>query len=209
MFECARCGYAPKTSRGDGLNQTRLIKASRQFKRGPRPPAEQISAYCAFPRVTVRVWIISSTKAQRRDGSVDQAPLVLCGVVLRARARRAVRVSADPAGTANHASSPTTAVDFSGSTPGRPEALRQLGVQPRTTRHRTKCLVTRNLLLLPGDVDVTQPSDALTAEARAKAALNGLVLGLGAVPLLVGATAGLLPAVRATRMSPNKALWSI
>jgi len=39
----------------------------------------------------------------------------------------------------------------------------------------------------PGDVNVSQPSDALVARAKAKSALNGLFLGLGAVSLLVGA----------------------
>jgi putative ABC transport system permease protein len=39
----------------------------------------------------------------------------------------------------------------------------------------------------PGEVDVSQPSSALVARADAKSALNGLVLGLGAVALLVGA----------------------
>jgi putative ABC transport system permease protein len=39
----------------------------------------------------------------------------------------------------------------------------------------------------PNEVDVAQPSEALTAEADAKAALNTLFLGLGAVSLLVGA----------------------
>ena len=34
---------------------------------------------------------------------------------------------------------------------------------------------------------MSQPSDALVARARAKSALNGLFLGLGAVSLLVGA----------------------
>ena len=38
----------------------------------------------------------------------------------------------------------------------------------------------------PGEVNVSQPSDALVARADAKAALNGLFLGLGAVALLVG-----------------------
>ena len=37
------------------------------------------------------------------------------------------------------------------------------------------------------EVDVSQPSAALTAEADAKGAFNGLFLGLGAVALLVGA----------------------
>jgi putative ABC transport system permease protein len=39
----------------------------------------------------------------------------------------------------------------------------------------------------PGQVNVSQPSDALTARADAKGALDTLFLGLGAVALLVGA----------------------
>jgi putative ABC transport system permease protein len=39
----------------------------------------------------------------------------------------------------------------------------------------------------PGNVDVSQPSAALVAQADAKSALNDLFLGLGAVALLVGA----------------------
>jgi putative ABC transport system permease protein len=39
----------------------------------------------------------------------------------------------------------------------------------------------------PSNVDVSQPSAALVARAKAKSALNGLFLGLGAVSLLVGA----------------------
>jgi putative ABC transport system permease protein len=39
----------------------------------------------------------------------------------------------------------------------------------------------------PGEVSVSQPSDALVAQAEAKGALNSLFLGLGAVSLLVGA----------------------
>jgi putative ABC transport system permease protein len=39
----------------------------------------------------------------------------------------------------------------------------------------------------PGEVSVSQPSDALTARADAEGALNSLFLGLGAVSLLVGA----------------------
>jgi putative ABC transport system permease protein len=38
----------------------------------------------------------------------------------------------------------------------------------------------------PASVDVSQPSDALVAQADAKGAFNGLFLGLGAVALLVG-----------------------
>jgi putative ABC transport system permease protein len=39
----------------------------------------------------------------------------------------------------------------------------------------------------PSEVNVSQPSVALTARAKAQSALNGLFLGLGAVALLVGA----------------------
>ncbi len=39
----------------------------------------------------------------------------------------------------------------------------------------------------PNEVNVSQPSATLVARAEAKSALNGLVLGLGAVALLVGA----------------------
>jgi putative ABC transport system permease protein len=39
----------------------------------------------------------------------------------------------------------------------------------------------------PNEVNVSQPSAALTARAQAEGALNGLFLGLGAVSLLVGA----------------------
>jgi putative ABC transport system permease protein len=39
----------------------------------------------------------------------------------------------------------------------------------------------------PSQVDVSQPSDALTAQAEAKGALDTLFLGLGAIALLVGA----------------------
>ena len=39
----------------------------------------------------------------------------------------------------------------------------------------------------PGQVNVSQPSAALVAQAEAQSALNGLFLGLGAIALLVGA----------------------
>jgi len=39
----------------------------------------------------------------------------------------------------------------------------------------------------PSEVNVSQPSDTLVAQADAKSALNGLFLGLGAVALVVGA----------------------
>jgi putative ABC transport system permease protein len=39
----------------------------------------------------------------------------------------------------------------------------------------------------PNEVEVSQPSDALTARAKTQSALNSLFLGLGAISLLVGA----------------------
>jgi putative ABC transport system permease protein len=39
----------------------------------------------------------------------------------------------------------------------------------------------------PNEVDVSQPSDALVARAKADSALSSLFLGLGAISLLVGA----------------------
>jgi len=56
---------------------------------------------------------------------------------------------------------------------------------------------------------VSRPSDTLLARADAKSALNGLFLGLGAVALLIGAVAGLLPAIRAARLSPADALHTV
>jgi putative ABC transport system permease protein len=98
----------------------------------------------------------------------------------------------------------------------------------------------------PNEVTVSQPSDALTAQADAAGAFDTLFLGLGAVALLVGAVgvanimiisvlerrqeiglrralgatrgqirvqflaeAILLPAIRAARLSPTQALWSL
>jgi putative ABC transport system permease protein len=89
--------------------------------------------------------------------------------------------------------------------------------------------------LNPSEVNVSQPSNALVAQAEAKSALNGLFLGLGAastavyahtkhwatiIPteawaggiaasLIIGALAGLIPALRAARLSPTQGLWSV
>jgi putative ABC transport system permease protein len=81
---------------------------------------------------------------------------------------------------------------------GYPAAERYLGFDghPSTTYLRVKTdrvEAVDNLLAAtanpesPSEVNVSQPSDALVAQADAKSALNGLFLGLGAVALLVGA----------------------
>jgi putative ABC transport system permease protein len=81
---------------------------------------------------------------------------------------------------------------------GFPAAERYLGFDghPTTIYVRTVTSQTQavyNLLAAttnpenPNEVDVSQPSQALTARADAQGALNGLFLGLGAVSLLVGA----------------------
>ncbi len=81
---------------------------------------------------------------------------------------------------------------------GYPAAERYLGFDghPSTVylRADTNRVVTVDNLLAatanpenPSEVNVSQPSDALVAQADAKSALNGLFLGLGAVALLVGA----------------------
>ena len=74
----------------------------------------------------------------------------------------------------------------------------------------------------PNEVDVSQPSQALTAQADAAATAiyandKGWAVvippeawagGLGAA-LLVCALAGLLSAIRAARPSPTQALWTL
>ena len=81
---------------------------------------------------------------------------------------------------------------------GYPAARKYLGFDghPSTTylRARTDRVTAVDDLLAatanpenPGEVNVSEPSDALVAQADAKSALNGLFLGLGAVALLVGA----------------------
>jgi putative ABC transport system permease protein len=81
---------------------------------------------------------------------------------------------------------------------GYPSAQRYLGFDghPSTIylrAHNERVNAVDNLLAAtanpenPSGVNVSQPSDALVAQADAKSALNGLFLGLGAVALLVGA----------------------
>jgi putative ABC transport system permease protein len=81
---------------------------------------------------------------------------------------------------------------------GYPAAKRYLGFDghPSTIYLRAqndRVLAVDNLLAAsanpesPSEVNVSEPSDALVAQADAKSALNGLFLGLGAVTLLVGA----------------------
>ncbi len=81
---------------------------------------------------------------------------------------------------------------------GYPAAQKYLGFDGRPStiylRARTERVNAIDNLLAatanpenPSDVNVSQPSDALVAQADAKSALNGLFLGLGAIALLVGA----------------------
>jgi putative ABC transport system permease protein len=81
---------------------------------------------------------------------------------------------------------------------GFPAAERYLGFDSHPTtiyvRSRTDQVeAVRSVLAAtanpkaPSEVNVSQPSDALVARAKAKGALNSLFLGLGAVSLLVGA----------------------
>jgi putative ABC transport system permease protein len=81
---------------------------------------------------------------------------------------------------------------------GYPAAEKYLGFDghPSTIylRARTDRVVAVDNLLAttanpenPNEVNISQPSSALIAQADAKSALNGLFLGLGAVALLVGA----------------------
>jgi putative ABC transport system permease protein len=81
---------------------------------------------------------------------------------------------------------------------GFPAAKRYLGFDghPTTVYVRTETSQTAAVQSVlaatanpeaPNEVDVSQPSAALTARAAAQSALNSLFLGLGAVSLLVGA----------------------
>src|SRR6202012_5151507 len=64
--------------------------------------------------------------------------------------------------------------------------VRTTGTQAATTR-ADRLLGAQASPENPGQADVSQPSDALTAQADATGALDTLFLGLGAVALLVGA----------------------
>ena len=81
---------------------------------------------------------------------------------------------------------------------GFPAARRDLGFDGHPTTVYVRCdtsqvAAVQSVLAAtanpeaPNEVDVSQPSAALTARAAAQSALNSLFLGLGAVSLLVGA----------------------
>jgi putative ABC transport system permease protein len=81
---------------------------------------------------------------------------------------------------------------------GFPAAKRYLGFDGHPTTVYVRSVTTETAAVqsvlaatanpeAPNEVQVSQPSDALTARAEAKGAFNSLFLGLGAVSLLVGA----------------------
>lgn len=71
---------------------------------------------------------------------------------------------------------------------GRPSKIYVRTVNTRTATTRVDALLGAQAApRSPGQVDVSRPSDALTAEADTKGALDTLFLGLGGVALLVGA----------------------
>jgi putative ABC transport system permease protein len=81
---------------------------------------------------------------------------------------------------------------------GFPAAQRYLGFDGHPTTIYVRSLTSQTAAVqsvlapsanpeAPNEVDVSQPSAALTARAEAQGALNSLFLGLGAVSLLVGA----------------------
>jgi putative ABC transport system permease protein len=81
---------------------------------------------------------------------------------------------------------------------GVPAAQRYLGFDGHPTTIYVRSLTSQTAAVqsvlgpsanpeAPNEVDVSQPSAALTARAEAQGALNSLFLGLGAVSLLVGA----------------------
>lgn len=69
---------------------------------------------------------------------------------------------------------------------GHPSTIYVRTVTSQTTAVHSVLAATANPES-PNEVNVSQPSDALTARADAQGALNSLFLGLGAVSLLVGA----------------------
>jgi putative ABC transport system permease protein len=81
---------------------------------------------------------------------------------------------------------------------GFPAAIRWLGFDGHPTTIYVRSVTSQTAAVYsvlaatadpeaPNEVDVSQPSAALTARAQAQGALNSLFLGLGAVSLLVGA----------------------
>ena len=130
--------------------------------------------------------------AQRRSCSASTASTRPAGlarrhVVLRHRHPQPAALAPEIEAASSSASPPprsTSALDGHPTTiygahrhhHGAPDRSRPVRDSPRTANPET-----------PNEVDVSQPSAALTARADAQGALNGLFLGLGAVSLLVGA----------------------
>jgi putative ABC transport system permease protein len=69
---------------------------------------------------------------------------------------------------------------------GHPTMIYLRSVTSETAAVQSVLAATANPVA-PSEVNVSQPSSALTARAEARGALNSLFLGLGAVSLLVGA----------------------
>ena len=70
---------------------------------------------------------------------------------------------------------------------GHPSTIYVRAQTSQVGRRRQSCSPRTANPEAPNEVDVSQPSAALVAQADAQGALNDLFLGLGAVALLVGA----------------------
>ena len=117
-------------------------------------------------------------RAQPRTGPVvlrDRHPQADPGDAMPRRSTRRSWSASPPPSTTSASTATPQRSTFAPSTtrPPRPPSDNLLGAQANPAN--------------PGQVNVSQPSDALTAQADAKGALDTLFLGLGAVALLVGA----------------------